>query len=118
MVGGIGGPGGGGKVGGPGAPGAPPPTAPTEAKTGKSFAESLDRAQGTATVQGPTPLERLRAGEIDLKSYVEIRVQQATSHLEGVLSPGDLEKVRAELEDVIEQDPDVAALVKAAEVGR
>jgi len=118
MVGGIGGPGGGGKVGGPGAPAPPPATTGTERSTGASFQESVARTEQTGAASGPTPLERLRSGEIDLKTYVEIRVQSATTHLEGLLPPADLEKVRAELQDVIEQDPDVAALVKAAEVGR
>ena len=129
MVSGIGGPGGGGgggKVGGPGAPApspAPSSTTKIEPSTGKSFSEAvrgegIDRAKGTEAAAGPSPLERLRKGEIDLKAYVDIRVEQATAHLDGVLARADLEKMRAELKDVIEQDPDVAALVKAAEVGR
>jgi hypothetical protein len=114
MVGGIGGPGGSGppgKVGGVGAPNVPSTTAPTGAKFGEALGKT-EKASGTS------PLEQLRAGEIDLKGYVDVRVREATAHLEGVLGPEDLAKVQDELRDVIENDPDIAALVKGAEIGR
>ena len=126
MVSGVGGPpGGGGKIGG-GAPlptgvsgpGAPDAARPTE---GARFGEALDRNGRTEATSGTaevSPLTRLRAGEIDTKQYVELRVQEATAHLDGVLPPSDLEKIRADLHDLIEHDPDVAALVKSAEIGR
>jgi hypothetical protein len=44
-----------------------------------------------------------------------VRVREATAHLDGLLSPDDLAKVQEELRDVIENDPDVAALVKGAD---
>jgi hypothetical protein len=116
MVGGIGGGGPPGKVGGVKAPATPA----TEAKPGTnktSFSETLGTKQAEATT-GASPLERLRAGEIDLSGYVDLRVREATSHLEGVLSSADLEKVQDQLREVIENDPEVAALVKGAEIGR
>ena len=127
MVSGVGGPpGGGGKIGGPGAPlpkGAPEGTDATRGSRpeGARFGEALDRTARTDATSAPTaatPLERLRAGEIDSKQYVELRVNEATAHLDGVLPPSDLEKIRADLHDLIEHDPDVAALVKSAEIGR
>jgi hypothetical protein len=116
MVGGIGGgggPTGPGKIGGPGA-GAP--VSPSSSTEKASFGETLG-AKKVEGASGPSPLDRLRAGEIDRQGYVELRVKEATTHLEGVLSPADLEKVQEELRDVIENDPDLQALVKAAEVG-
>ena len=124
MVGGIGGPGGSGppgKIGGVGAPGAPATTGPTGANK-TSFSETLKSneaaAKSTEAAGSATPLERLRTGEIDVNGYVDLRVRDATAHLEGVLSPQDLEKVQEELRDAIENDPDIAALVKGAEIGR
>lgn len=117
MVGGIGGPGGSGppgKVGGVGVAQAPATSAPTGAKFGDAL-ESVEKASKSSAA---SPLEQLRAGELDLKGYVEVRVREATAHLEGVLAPKDLEKVQDELRDVIENDPDIAALVKGAEIGR
>lgn len=123
MVGGIGGPGGGGpkpgpragEVGGVGGTGAPV-TGEVHGPAKSSFREALgvERTEGASAV---SPLERLRSGELDLQGYVELRVREATTHLEGVLSPEDLEAVRDQLREVVEDDPDVAALVKGAEVG-
>jgi hypothetical protein len=128
MVSGVGGPpGGGGKIGGPtapipqGAPDAPERTRATRPSEGARFGEALDRTARADAASAPgstTPLERLRAGEIDTKQYVDLRVNEATAHLDGVLPPADLEKIRADLHDLIEHDPDVAALVKSAEIGR
>ena len=115
MTSGIGGAGGGGppKIGGPTGPAAPNAASKAGGPKGASFGETL----GTkgAEQAGASPLERLRSGELDLKGYVDVRVREATAHLEKVLSPGDLAKVQDELRDVIENDPDIAALVKGAE---
>ncbi len=120
MVGGIGGPNGGGppgpgKVGGVGGPGAPA-TSEVHGPAKASFREALgvERAEGAGVA---SPLERLRAGEIDLQGYVDLRVREATAHLEGVLSPADLDAVRDQLREVVEDDPDVAALAKGAQLG-
>jgi hypothetical protein len=123
MVGGIGGPGGGsppgsGKIGGVGGPSAPASGATGAGGAQKaSFQEALG-TRATDQASGASPLERLRSGELDLRGYIDARVRDATSHLEGVLSPDDLAKVHDELRDAIENDPDVAALVKGAEIGR
>lgn len=118
MVGGIGGggPPGPGKVGGPTGPITPATTGATgPAKS--SFGEALG-VRGTEQTGAASPLERLRSGEIDRNGYIELRVREATAHLEGVLPPDDLAKVQDQLRDVLENDPDVAALVRAAEIGR
>ena len=46
-------------------------------------------------------LERFRAGEIDRAQYVELRVNEATEHLDGVLPPSDLDAVRDEVHSEI-----------------
>jgi len=118
MVSGIGGPGGSGKVGGPTPASAPPEgSASVSRPTGASFGEAVAKTQTAGTVDAASPLEQLRAGRVDRQAYVELRVQEATAHLENKLAPVDLEKIRAELRDAVEQDPDLAALVRAAEIG-
>lgn len=120
MTSGIGGAGGGGgpKIGGVTGPAAPSPSIAGEGKAkGASFGETLG-AKGPEQAGGASPLERLRSGELDLKGYVDVRVREATAHLENLLSPEDLAKVQDELRDAIENDPDIAALVKGAEIGR
>ncbi len=119
MTSGIGGAGGGGppgKIGGVTGPAAPAAGGATGPK-GASFGETLG-TKGTEQASGATPLERLKSGELDLKGYVDVRVREATAHLDGVLSADDLAKVQDELRDVIENDPDIAALVKGAEINR
>jgi hypothetical protein len=123
VVGGVGGPPGGGKIGGPPPVGTPDVKGPTgpEGPRGASFGEALQKTSGAEKAEKSAeaaPLDRLRSGEIDAQQYADLRVREATAHLDGLLAPADLERVRAELHDLIAQDPDVAALVKAAEIGR
>lgn len=120
MVGGIGGPPGGSppgpkNVGGPSGPTAPA-TPATGGPKGASFGEVVS-AQHAEGASATSPFEQLRSGSIDLAKYVDLKVQEATGHLDGVLPPGELERIRDELRDVIENDPDVAALAKGAEIG-
>ena len=115
-VGGIGGPGGGGKIGGPG-PVAPQQAPKVDAGDRPSFGDVIARTGDLSRPAHVSPLDRLRRGEIDRAGYVDARVHDATAHLAGILPPRDLEKIRAELQELIETDPDVAALVKAAETG-
>lgn len=122
MVNGVGGPGGAGKFGGvpaPGVAGAPGVPQPSSAER-KGFGEAIgapERPERAVEATATPPLERLRAGEIDLPQYVELRVREATAHLEGVVAPADLEEIRAALHDTLESDPDVAALAQAARIG-
>jgi hypothetical protein len=105
-------------------PPAPPsttqaPGATSARQAGKSFqVEPSDKsgaAERAAEVKatGPTPLERLRAGEIDVKGYVDAKVQEATAHL-GPMPPEKLEQIRAALRDRIGSDPLLVELVKKA----
>ena len=110
-----------GKKGPPGAPPGPAtPGASRTEKAGKPFevggTEKRGAAERAAEVKptaGPTPLERLRAGEIDVKGYVDAKVQEATAHL-GPMPPEKLEQIRAALRDRIGSDPLLVELVRKA----
>jgi hypothetical protein len=105
--------------------GAAPPTpdaggvsGPSETgATGKTF--EVDRAKGAAAVgetqaSDPTsPLGRLRAGEIDVKGYVDLEVDAATRGLEG-LPPGDLAEIKKVLRDQMMTDPGLSDLLRQA----
>lgn len=73
--------------------------------------------RGAAKVDAPsaprTALERLRAGEIDVNGYVDIKVNEATSHLAG-LPPSELGRVRSALRVRMAQDPTLVDLVRTA----
>jgi hypothetical protein len=110
--------------------GAPPPAAaPSEAdKAGRTSgapaagpapafdinATSAPQAASAAgRVGGASPLERLRAGELDLDGYLDAKVDQATAHLAG-LPARDLATVRSILRSQIASDPALADLVAHA----
>ena len=107
-------------IGKKGPPGAPPasgtPGASRAQQAGKPFAVERGEKSGAAAevrATGATPLERLRAGEIDVKGYVDAKVQEATAHL-GPMPPEKLEQIRAALRDRIGSDPLLVELVKKA----
>jgi hypothetical protein len=60
-----------------------------------------------------TPLERLRAGEINVERYLDLKVEDATKHLTGI-PPAQLESIRASLRHRLATDPALTALVKQA----
>jgi hypothetical protein len=60
-----------------------------------------------------TALERYRAGEVDLEGYLDLKVDEATSHL-GVLPPQHLEAIRNALRERIAGDATLVELVRIA----
>jgi hypothetical protein len=59
------------------------------------------------------PLEQLRAGEISISKYLDIKVDEATSHLDRRLSGEQLSFVRDNLRQQLSNDPVLADLVKS-----
>ncbi len=105
---------------GSGAPRALTPSADVEARSGaKTFqvareASPAPAEQTSALVPASsTPLERLRAGEIDCDRYLDLKVDDATAHLQG-LGPEELETVRTVLRGQLERDPVLVDLVRQA----
>jgi hypothetical protein len=60
------------------------------------------------------PLDRLRAGEISVSQYLDIKVSEATSHLDRRLSTEQLGFIRNSLREQIASDPMLVELVKAS----
>jgi uncharacterized protein (DUF2342 family) len=106
-------------------PPAPPPPTTGKGVEGASRASRPFEAPATATsgaegaakagsVEAPrTALERLRAGEIDVNGYVDIKVHEATTHL-SALPPAELEQIRSSLRDRMAGDPTLVDLVRTA----
>jgi hypothetical protein len=93
-------------------PGVSSPQAGTP--TGKTFEVGKTReATAVEHVTGSGPLEQLKAGKIDFNQYVDLKVQEATSHLEG-LSPAQLDTIKSMLRDRMATDPELVDLVKQA----
>ena len=67
----------------------------------------------SATAVEMSPLQQLKAGKIDFNQYVDLKLQEATSHLQG-LSPEKLDTIRSMLRDRMATDPELVDLVKQA----
>jgi hypothetical protein len=103
---------------------APPPTPvtgaekPKGAEAPKAFEVNPQRAAATGPAapieaQGVGALDRLRAGEIDLDGYLDLKVNEATAHLRGMRA-AEIDGIRAVLRDQIAGDPALAELVQRA----
>jgi hypothetical protein len=70
--------------------------------------ESVERSGGAEL------LEQVQRGEIRLDAYLDVRVANAVGHLEGKLSPEQLEFVKDELREQLRSDPVLIELVRRA----
>ena len=66
-----------------------------------------------AEASAASPLGRLRAGEIDVDGYVDLKVDEATRGLAG-LSRAELDDIRKLLKDQLATDPGLTDLVESA----
>jgi uncharacterized protein with von Willebrand factor type A (vWA) domain len=95
---------------------------------GDDFAAALEKVKGPERVdaakhaaqagaveasQSRAALERLRAGEIDVNGYVDLKVEEATRGLEG-LSRAELDDIRKMLREQLSTDPALVDLVRTA----
>ncbi|MBX3186422.1 MAG: hypothetical protein KF819_05370 [Labilithrix sp.] len=105
--------------------GAPPPAPDVQGTQGASRATAPERpfevdpskraaeAAPVDAASASTPLARLRAGEIDVHGYVDLKVDEATAGLEG-LSAEELADIKTVLRDQLRTDPGLADLVRSA----
>lgn len=86
-------------------------------KTGATFevpattTTPTQSTQSTTGVDPTSPLGRLRAGEIDVNQYVDLKVDEATTHL-GAMPPTDLADIKSLLREKLVSDPELASLVQ------
>jgi hypothetical protein len=74
--------------------------------------EAADRASGAEGTKGADLLDRVQRGEVRLDAYLDVRVDDAVGHLEGKLSPEQLEFVKEELREQLRSDPVLMELVR------
>lgn len=70
--------------------------------------------EGVEQTQGAGLLEQVQRGEVGLDAYLDVRVNDAVGHLEGRLSPEQLEFVKEELRAQLQSDPVLIELVRRA----
>lgn len=84
-------------------------------KTGATFEVPETSAAGAASaasaVDASSPLARLRAGEIDVNAYVDLKVDEATKHL-GPMPASDLADIKSLLREKLVSDPGLVDLVR------
>lgn len=100
---------------GGGAPGVGAPTGATAPKAADAVERPFEvkATEATTTVDATSPLGRLRAGEIGVEQYVDLKVDEATRGLEG-LPKADLESIRSMLRARVAEDPALVDLVRSA----
>ena len=86
--------------------------------SGPAFQVPAAQAPAAPTHVDPTraagaALERLRAGEVDLGGYVDLKVHEATAHL-SALPAVELEKIRSVLRERLAADPALVDLLHTA----
>ncbi|HEX2732567.1 MAG TPA: hypothetical protein VHM70_13235 [Polyangiaceae bacterium] len=76
------------------------------------------RVEQQTPIAPSSDLQRLERNEITREQYVELRVEQATSHLHGRLTDVQLQDVKEQLRAQLEVDPVLKRLLqRAAGVG-
>ena len=98
-------------IGGPGEAGRP-----GEVKSpGAEFSvDKLNKSEASQRAAGVSPLEQLRAGTLTLPQYLDVKVQEATAHLDGKIDGAQMDFVRSSLREQLSSDPVLIDLVKAA----
>ena len=101
----------------PGPPAPPPagagPTSPAT-RTERGFGEQVAEAHAARPAEGsPGPLEKLRAGTINLEGYLDVKVQEATMGMAG-LPPAQVDAIRSALRERLSTDPTLTDLIRMA----
>ncbi|MFO0664881.1 MAG: hypothetical protein U0174_13075 [Polyangiaceae bacterium] len=78
-----------------------------------SEAANVGALGGASNVTGASPLERLRAGQIDVNGYLDLKVDEATAALSG-LPHAELDTIRRALRTQLATDPTLSDLVTKA----
>jgi hypothetical protein len=94
-------------------PDAAGPATPVTPAASDASAGRAARAGQAGGVEATSPLERFRAGEVDVDGYIDLEVDKATSALNG-LSVAELDEIKSVLRDQMKSDPGLADLVRTA----
>jgi hypothetical protein len=87
---------------------------PFEVRAEKAGAAGAASAASAASgVSAPSALEQLRTGKLDLEGYLNVKLDEATAHLQGLL-PADLEAIRHALRQRLASDPALVDMAKHA----
>jgi hypothetical protein len=83
-------------------------------EVGSKGGEFKVQKAASAEAVGTEPLDRLRSGEISVSQYIDIKVEQATAHLDKRLTAEQLSFVKESLREQLANDPALVELVQSA----
>jgi hypothetical protein len=69
-------------------------------------------SQASADVSATDALDRFHAGELSLDEYMDTRVDKAVAHLAELLPPDQLDLLREQLKEQMQNDPSIGAMVQ------
>ena len=103
-----------GKGGGGLPPGGISPDGPSStSQVGSTPAEFAATKATPAEAVAKPPLDQLRAGEISISKYLDVKVNEATAHLDQRLSAEQLSFIRDNLRQQLSTDPVLVDMVKS-----
>lgn len=70
--------------------------------------------QATAATDSAQILEQVRSGKMTLNAYMDVRVGEAVEHLNGALTPDQMEFIKVQLRNQLQDDPVLTDLVRRA----
>ena len=106
------------RIGGKG-PSAPPPEAaegsrkPDAARPFESPRVAEVSTPAAASVSATSALGKLQSGQVDVGGYLDLKVDEATAHLEA-MPAAQLEAIRGALRERLATDPTLVDLVRTA----
>jgi uncharacterized protein (DUF2342 family) len=77
----------------------------------RAFEARAEKAEAASPTSAA--LQQLRAGKIDVEGYLQMKLDEATAHLQGLL-PADLATIRKALRERLASDPALVDLAKQA----
>jgi hypothetical protein len=90
------------------------PTSPSGSEVGSPSAEFKVGKAAASDAPAPVSLDHVRSGAISIAQYLDLKVDEATSHLTGRLSAEQISFVRTSLREQLSSDPALIDLVKTA----
>jgi hypothetical protein len=100
--------------------GSPPPatgidrSSPSTAELGSPGAEFKVGKAASSDAPAAASLDQVRSGAISISQYLDLKVNEATSHLAQRLSAEQFSFIRQSLREQLSSDPALVDLVKAA----
>jgi hypothetical protein len=89
-------------------------SSPSAGEVGSSSPEFKVGKSAASEAPAPASLDQVRSGALSITQYLDLKVNEATSHLAGRLTVEQMSFIRQSLREQLSSDPALVDLVKAA----